>query len=277
MDGEYAVGIVAKRGSDRAVSLADRLASELAADDVVTRVDEATARALGRPGRPVAELASCDLVVTVGGDGTFLFVVREVGDTPIVGVNLGEVGFLTAVDPDEATSIVPSLLERLREDSIDGRRIDRVVASGADWELVPALNEVVVQGPQRGPAADATVEIGVDGDRYLSTPADGAIVATPTGSTAYNLSEGGPLVRPGADALVVSPMAPTEGMPPLVVDADATVAVTLDGCESGVAIADGRTTVELEPPQTVTVERADDPAVVAGPRVDFFAALEKLR
>jgi NAD+ kinase len=103
-------------------------------------------------------------------------------------------------------------------------------------------------------------------------------VATPTGTTAYNLSEGGPLVHPTVSGFVVTEMCATEPMPSLVVtpDSEVTVHVGSSGTGEAVAVGDGRRSRELEPPENVTIQRADVPIRVAGPDLDFFAALGKL-
>lgn len=272
---DVAVGIVAQRDNERAQALAATLIASLENATVV--VDESTGAAIDEDGVPVASMASRELVVSIGGDGTLLFVAREVGGTPILGVNLGEVGFLNAVDPGDAVAVVADVVESVRADgAVDGRRLDRLRAEGEGWSLEPALNEVVVHGPRRGHGGGATIEIRVDGERYAEGHADGVLVATPTGSTAYNLGEGGPLVRPGADALIVNQMAATEAMPPLVVDRDAEIELSVADAETAYAISDGRNRRELEPPATVDVSVADEPVTLAGPRANFFEALEKL-
>ncbi len=267
-------GIVAQRGNPRAVSLADELRETL---DVAVDVDEATAAALGGEGVPVESLSACDLVVSIGGDGTFLFAARGVGATPIVGVNLGEVGFLNAVQPDEAVAVVAEEVARFRETgAVRSRTLDRIRAAGDGWALPPALNEVVVQGARRGHGGGVEYVVRVDGSLYASGRGDGVLIATPTGSTAYNLSEGGPLVHPDVDVLVVNEMAGEEPMPPLAVPVDATVTVQVEAPADALAISDGRERRELSPPERVTVERADEPVRVAGPAVDFFQAIGKL-
>jgi NAD+ kinase len=102
------------------------------------------------------------------------------------------------------------------------------------------------------------------------------LVATPTGSTAYNLSENGPLVHPGVGSLVVNEMCAADGMPPLVAPPDATVTVGIREGESAVVVGDGRTRHAVEPPTTVRVARTDPPVRLAGPASDFFEALGKL-
>ncbi|WP_114577728.1 NAD(+)/NADH kinase [Saliphagus sp. LR7] len=270
------IGIVAQRGNDRAQALAASIVEAVGADARAV-VDEETGHVLDRKGVPVAAMADCDLVVSIGGDGTFLFVAREAGGAPILGVNLGEVGFLNAVAPDDAVETVVSLVaDRRRGEPIAGRTVDRLRAEGEGWELAPAVNEVVVHGRRRGHGGGAEIEIRVDGERYAESHADGVLVATPTGSTAYNLSEGGPLVRPSVGALVVTQMCATEPMPPLVTDAESEIELRLTGPEGGYAISDGRNRRRLESPATVRVAVADDPIVIAGPRGNFFEALEKL-
>ncbi|ELZ23272.1 ATP-NAD/AcoX kinase [Haloterrigena salina JCM 13891] len=281
---DVAVGIVGQRGNERAQGLAASLAETLERSgrdggETAVVVDEATGEAVDAPACPVDEMDDRDLVVSIGGDGTLLFVAREVGPTPILGVNLGEVGFLNAVAPKDAVDVVTDLVADYRETgAFEGRELARLEATseGADWTLEPALNEIVVHGPRRGPGGGATVEVRVDGGRYAASHADGVLVATPAGSTAYNLSEGGPLVHPTADALVVTQMAAADSMPPLVVDPDTELSITISDSDTGYAISDGRNRRRLDPPATVTVSVADEPIRLVGPRGDFVSSLEKL-
>ena len=271
------VGIVAQRDNDRAQAIARSLVDLIDASGDRALVDEATATAIDTAGVSIPSMGDCAFVVSIGGDGTFLFAAREAGAVPLVGVNLGEVGFLNAVSPEDATDAVAALLEEAQDRGrVGGRTVDRLEARGDGWTLEPALNEIVVHGPKRGPAGGLEVELAVDGSPYAESWADGALVATPTGSTAYNLSEGGPLLEPSADALVVTQMCAADSMPSLVVDRDAEITLTARDTTTAWAISDGRTRQRLEPPETVTVTVADDPLTLAGPQGDFFEALEKL-
>jgi len=270
------VGIVARQDSPRAASFAADVRDALRAVDAAVAVDEATADAIGVAGRPADALADCDLVVSIGGDGTFLYTARSVGTTPIMGVNLGEVGFLTVTQPSETVEAVQAELARLREaDEPDFQRLPRIHAAGDGVDLT-ALNEVAVLG-ERGPGRGIEVEVLVDGERYTEGHADGVLVATPAGSTAYNLSEGGPLIHPSVEGFVVTGMCAAGPMPPLVVapDAAVTVRVTAAGGRA-VVVADGRQRHDVEPPTRIRVCRAPDPVRVAGPPLDLFAALSKL-
>jgi NAD+ kinase len=271
------VGIVAQRGNARAAYLAADVREMLTDEGVEVLLDTETAATLDVDGHDVEAFDDCDLVVSIGGDGTFLFAARGAGSTPVLGVNLGEVGFLNAVAPSEAVAATRRAVERYRETGdVSHREVPRVAASGEDWSLNPALNEVVVSGEQRGHGQGVDVEVRVDGSLYEATHADGVLVATPTGSTAYNLSEGGPLVKPGVDALVVTGMCPQEAMPPLVTSVDSEVTVRVDGPEYAIVSSDGRNRERVETPSIVTVGTTDDPARVAGPETDFFQALNKL-
>jgi NAD+ kinase len=286
------VGIVGQRGNRRAVALVGDVAQRLQSAGVRVVVDETTRAAFDRgdvwhgdgggstgvpEGVAVDALADCDLAVSIGGDGTFLYAARGAGTTPIMGVNLGEVGFLNAVPPEEAVETVRAEVEHLRETgSARTRSMHRLRAETDAWTLPPALNEVVVQGPQRGHGQGLDAVVRVDGSLYTSGHADGVLVATTTGSTAYNLSEGGPLVHPDAGGFIVTEMCGEGGMPPLVVGTDVEVAVRVEDTETAVAVSDGRIRRDLSPPIEVRLTRADDPVNLAGPPLDFFAALGKL-
>jgi len=279
------VGIVAKPESERAVAVAGAVADRVidAAHSVV--VEETTLAALATlrgddgtiTGVPLDDLADCDLIVSVGGDGTFLYAARSAGRTPVLGVNVGEVGFLNAVDPADAPAVTVETAAHLTEaDTPALKAVPRIAASGPEWRLDPAVNDVVIMGERRGHGGGLDVTVRVDGARYTAGRADGVLVATPVGSTAYNLSEGGPLVHHAVDGLVVAGMAGDGLRPPLVVGADSVVSVAVEGAPEGVVVGDGRVRRSIEPPTTVTVERAGEPLRIAEPSLDFYSALEKL-
>ena len=272
------VGIVAQRDNERATSIAGTLAARLGEDGIGRRFDATTAAALGRDeeGYAVESFGDCDLVVSIGGDGTFLFAAHGANGTPILGVNLGEVGFLNAVGPDEAERAVVREIDAYRRGELDVREVPQVAARADGWTSEPAMNEIVVQGPRRGPGGGGHVEVSVDGSTYDAGVADGVLVATPTGSSAYNLSERGPLVHPGVDGLVVTEMAARDGMPPLLVPSDSDVTVTVRDIEHAVVVSDGRGEHTVETGTTVHVGLADQPVRLVGPMADFFEALGKL-
>lgn len=271
------VGIVAQRGNERAATLAGRLRETLRADSVTVHLDAATAERLEVDGVDVSRMAENDLVVSIGGDGTFLFSASGAGGTPILGVNLGEVGFLNAVAPEDAVAEVGAVVEEyLESGEIPSWEVPRLRATGeGDWSVHPALNEIVIQGAQRGHGQGIDYDIHVDEVEYNTGHADGLLVSTPTGSTAYNLSEGGPLVHPGVDGLILIEMCASHPMPPLVFEPDHEVVIRVRNADAAVVGSDG-TQVRIEPPETITVALASEPARIAGPSPNFFEALGKL-
>lgn len=270
------LGVVAQKGNERAVELAAELADDLGHGDVDVDLDSSTATAADRDGVPLESLSTCPLVISVGGDGTFLFTARHVGSTPILGVNLGEVGFLNGVSPGEATDRIRAELERIRETGEPQyREVPRISAWGDDWSITPGLNEVVVQGPKRGHGHGADVEVRVDGSRFTEGHADGVLVATQTGSTAYNLSEGGPLLHPSVDGLVITDMNAEASMPPLVTDPQVPITIRATGAPEVAVSSDGNTRW-VDAPADVRVGIADEPGRIAGPPSDFFRALNKI-
>lgn len=271
------VGLLAQRDNSRAVAVAADIDTALG-DRARCQFDPTTAEALGRPadGAAFATFETCDLVVSIGGDGTFLFAARAAGGTPILGINLGEVGFLNAVSPENAVSAVRSEIEALEARTHSSRQAPRLTAVADDFESVPAVNELVVGGPRRGHGGGAHIDVSVDGSSYSAGHADGVMIATPMGSTAYNLSEGGPIVHPAIDGLVINEMCAVDGMPPLVVDVDSQVVVTVRDADHAVVVSDGRQPSTLETPVSLTVSRAEPPVRLAGPATDFFEALDKL-
>jgi len=282
------VGLVAQRDNSRAVGIADSIQAALTDDGVSTRLDAATAAALAESTATtdaptdlgttadVGVFGACDLVVSIGGDGTFLFAARAAGGTPMLGVNLGEVGFLNAVSPDNAVAAVREAVAAIDAGDHEVRKAPRLTAQCDSFESVPAVNEIVVSGPRRGPGGGATFRVTIDGSEYTHSHADGVIIATPTGSTAYNLSENGPIVHPSIGALIVNEMCGVDGMPPLVVDGDCEVTVAVDDADHAVVVSDGRRPHEIETPAEITVSRAETPVRLVGPVADFFTALDKL-
>jgi NAD+ kinase len=272
------LGIVAQKENDRASDLAIDLARHLAGSATV-RVDANTAAVADAPveGIPVAEMAGDDLVVSVGGDGTFLYVARQVETTPILGVNLGEVGFLNAVPPEEATESVRAEIAHVEETgSPRYREVPRIRARWGESSIAPALNEVVVQGPGRGHGQGVDIGVRVDGAAYLNDRADGVVIATQTGSTAYNLSEGGPIAHPSMSGMVVTPMCPRDPVPSLVLGPDRTVVVRITDAGDVTVVGDGSERERLEAPAEIEVDLGSPPARIAGPRSEFFRALEKI-
>lgn len=237
MDTIRTVGIITKPGVDKAARLVPELIDWLKQRRIETRYDETTAEYLGaRNGIPRAQVPDgTQLVIVLGGDGTLLSAARAVGsrEIPILPVNLGGLGFLTAITVDE---VFPEL-ERalLGEHRIGNRRmlhceLKRGTEVVAEYE---ALNDVVVTKAALARMID--LDAFVDNHPMASYKADGLIISTPTGSTAYSLSAGGPIVFPSVEAICITPICPhTLTFRPVLVP-DTTVIQVVSGAKDGEA------------------------------------------
>lgn len=184
---------------------------------------------------------AADMAVSIGGDGTFLRTAMWVADKqiPIVGVNTGHLGYLTSLTIDR----LPRLLDMVADDSfrIERRGLIRLDAPFIDEHFCPyALNEVAIS--REDTASMITACVSVDGVNLGDYRADGILVCTSTGSTAYNLSVGGPIVQPTVDVHVIAPVAAHSlAMRPLVVDGNAEISIVTSGRAQRVRLAlDGR-------------------------------------
>ncbi len=215
------IGAIGRPGHNGAVETLQRLITFLEGKGRKVVLDDLTAGMMQLPKAravPVEELAGhCDLVIVVGGDGSLLHVAQHVFNTPVIGVNRGRLGFLTDVLPDELEQRIGAVLDG-KFVSEDRFLLDaEVIRAGSSQAAGRALNDVVLHP---GKAAQMiSFELFIDGQFVYSQESDGLIVATPTGSTAYALSAGGPIMHPRLDALVLVPMYPHSlSSRPLVVD-----------------------------------------------------------
>jgi NAD+ kinase len=234
------------------------------------RLEEAgtPARIVTLEGRPVDadvdELTdSPSLVVSLGGDGTFLRASRlaRAASCPVLGVNFGRLGYLLEVAPEEFDAVL--------DDAIAGKalveqRLGLLIE--APGLAAFALNELALE--KTVPGHMVRVETSVNGEHFLTYAADGVIVATPTGSTAYNLSAGGPVVSPGLDVLLLTPVAPHFTIDrSIVLGPSEVVTMTVLPDRPAVLVADGALLGQLDPGATVTISRDPIPVkVVVGSR-----------
>ena len=279
------VVIIHKANSDEALELAHRLADWLQERGRAGFLHEAGA------GQPAPRMESnlqlppdSDLVVVLGGDGTMLGAVREVvlaglERVPILGVNLGGLGFLTALSPEELLPAMELVLAgryaappRLMLEGL-------VLREGRPIERVLALNDLVVN--KAALARIVELHLMVD-DRPLTTfRADGLIISTPTGSTAYNLSAGGPICHPSLDCIVVTPICSFAlSNRPLLLGPQMTLSVDLGRrAQDTTLTSDGQVGIELLPGDRVRIRRAAATVRLAqSPFKDYFEILRaKLR
>ncbi len=215
-----------------------------------------------------------DVCLSFGGDGTMLRATHLVVDhhVPLLGVNAGDLGYLAEIDPDQ----LETSLSAWRDGQlvIEERMMVEVLDSGGN-RLGLALNEAVVERAESGHIVSLLATIG---DQPFTTyKADGLIVATPTGSTAYSLSAGGPVVEPDFEALVVVPVAAHMIFNrPLVLAPSTEVRLDIEGYRAGLVALDGRAVATVEPGSSITIRRSKEKArfLVTGQR-DFHAVLKE--
>lgn len=272
------VGLVVKRNRAEAASLAATLAGHLRARGVRVLVESELG---GLPGAEVVDKTAmvriADLIVVLGGDGTLLGVGRLAGprELHVLGVNLGGLGFLTEVSTDDA---IPALDRVFAGDYQLDRRTTlavRVVRGDVTVASSQVLNDAVINKSALARIID--LHTSVDGEYLCVYKADGLIVATPTGSTAYSLSAGGPLVGPGVAVMLLAPICPhTLTLRPLVLADTSVVRVQLRAPDQEVFLTlDGQEGIPLRDGDVVEIARS--PHVVALVRTVARSVLGVLR
>ncbi len=262
------VGLVAKV-SPKALRLTALLERALKRRGIQVVFDSVTGAAMGREdGLPRERIARVtDLVVVLGGDGTLLSVAREAPrSTPVLGINVGVLGYLTGLKHLETLSRLDEVLSGgFREDR--RRRLDVSITQGPDRGTYRALNDAVLNREAIGRIARFSISI--EGRRIAKFRGDGVIVATPTGSTAYSLSAGGPILDPALAAVVVTPISPhTLTQRPLVVPASTRIGLMVLGSkrDGGVRLTlDGQAGFTIPPGCLVEVRESRSPVTLLRP------------
>jgi NAD+ kinase len=284
------VGLVAKTGLDAAAGVLAELAGWLEARDVRAVFETDTAALAGLPSDRGTvsrdELPEmCDLIVVLGGDGTLIGMADRIAqsgaDVPIVGVNFGSLGFLTEITLPELYPSLEAVLGGTAQ--IDERMMlrSRTLRDGVVYADRLALNDVVITKGALSRIIDLSVAIG---DRpVMRVRADGLIIASPTGSTAYNLAAGGPILHPAVDALLLTPIAPHMlTNRPVVIPASSEVRVrpAMNGSNEEVFVTiDGQSGHALQSDDEICITRADYPLrlVRASTRTYFDVLRQKLK
>ncbi len=263
------IGVVAKRGLTAAAPHLIEVARWLGARGVAVRMDPETASIAGLADVPTSERPELplqvDLLLVLGGDGTLLGMADAVGAAgatiPILGVNFGRLGFLTEVTLSELFPTLEVVLAGHAQ--VQERRMlcARTIVGGAAADEQLVLNDVVVTRGAVSRVVDLSVI--VDGGFVTRVKGDGIILASPTGSTAYNLAANGPIVHPDVDAIVLTPIAPhTLANRPIVIPGASTVDISPldDGRQPDVFVTfDGRSGRQIVPGDIVRVSRASEP------------------
>jgi len=272
------VGVIGHIGYDgldelvrHIVAQAPTLGMELAFEPDLLPIAGAGAASLG-------ETASLDAMLAFGGDGTLLRAARLLNGAPapVFGVNLGKLGFLTTCRGEAFPALLPRFA---RGEFVAERRMALVAQShGADGRAgapLRALNDVVLH--KGGFARVLRLSLTVSGERLGSIAADGIVISTPTGSTAYSLSAGGPIVEPTHESILVTPVAAHAlAIRPFILPPDAVVEVQPDDAPEEVLVTvDGQVGTRLGPSQRLTVRRSDRPVHIV--RIDSTTFFGRLR
>jgi NAD+ kinase len=224
---------------------------------------------------PAGDAADCDLVIALGGDGTALAAMHAAAPAgkPVLGVACGSLGALTATTADK----LDAALSQVAAGEWEPRKLPGLLVDRDGQETIYAINDLVLM---RDGAGQVTIEVSVDGERYVRFSGDGLVAGTPLGSTAYNLASDGPMLAPGVAGLVLTPLSPHGGVcPPLVTAPDHKLEVELDPGFGGARVeADGqvqarlegmqpvRFTLSLHPEFATLVSLGEDESMIAGLR-----------
>lgn len=202
--------------------------------------------------------ANADLAIVLGGDGTMLSVARALGDSsiPLVGINRGRVGFLTDISSDHMLDAMASILSGKFFIEQRPMLMASILRAGKVVNQGVALNDVVIN--KNGMSRLIELEVHIDGDFVHRQRSDGLIISTPTGTTAYSLSAGGPILHPSVDALAIVPICPhTLSNRPIAVNGTSKVEVILIEAESAGVHFDGQILVDLAVGDRVIIQRAE--------------------
>lgn len=220
-------------------------------------IESSSASMIGSCGVDLEELCTkSDFLVSIGGDGTLISVVRRSFDfdKPVLGINLGTLGFLTDIKYDEIDNFLQSLLN-------DVYRIDNrmMIRGRANLKTFVAFNDIVIS--RKSVSSMIKIDAKIDGKPFNSYYGDGVIISTPTGSTAYNLSLGGPVVYPLTEAFIVTPVAPHSlTQRPLVLPADFDIEFTIADRQGATVIIDGQDIYEVDKNDSIKIEIASKKA-----------------
>ncbi|MBI4961925.1 MAG: NAD(+)/NADH kinase [Desulfomonile tiedjei] len=269
------IGLVLKRGEERAVALAEKINSFLK-DSGKHVLLEASLAGLAKTWAAAATDRLCDeadLLVVLGGDGTILRAASLLNDKPIpvLGVNLGRVGFMAEISPEEAITELKSALEGTA-DYVKRMMLEITLPNG---KRVRTLNDVVIHWGGIARLIDMGIRMG--NAREIECRADGLIVSTPIGSSAYSYAANGPLVHPEIEGILLTPICPYAGLKrPLIIPAHVETELMLKRGEDLTLTFDGRSTVSMEQGQSLRIVRASIPFVMVKSRArDYFDVLKE--
>lgn len=277
------IGIYAKKNHPDAAGLAEKVVHWLQERGIEVFLEQELAGEIGGlSGYPEKSIpAMVNLIIVLGGDGTLISVARKVGDlgTPILGVNLGSLGFLTEITRKELFPVLEQVLQG--NYTVSTRMMLDVLVWRGDEEVgrYRVLNDVVINKGALARMID--MEASIDGVYLTTFRADGLIIASPTGSTAYNLAAGGPIIYPGLSCLVISPICPHMlTNRPIIVSEESIIRVEVKFQDEDVVLtADGQVGMPLQGGDVVEVRKSKSwTMLIKSPTKDYFQVLRtKLR
>ena len=250
-------GIVLRPNSPEIKDVYLKIKSYFEYEGIEVLLELTSAKMINESGLDLQEICErCDFLVSVGGDGTLISVTRQSYgyEKPVLGIHLGTLGFLTDIMLKE----VPSFIEKLKNNQyrVDTRMMIKGVTKTSCYV---AFNDIVIT--RKSVSNMLKVDAKIDGELFNSYHGDGIIISTPTGSTAYNLSVGGPLVYPLTNAFIVTPIAPHSlTQRPLVLPANFVIEFTITDPLGAVIIVDGQNSYEIEQHETIKIEIASKKA-----------------
>lgn len=265
-------GIILKPDSPEIKDDFNEIKKYFAVHNIELLLEENSAKMIGEEnGLCLEELASkVDFLVSIGGDGTLLSVVRKSfkHDLPILGIHMGTLGFLTDILTDELETFLNDFVNQNYR--IDNRML--VECTVADKQFV-AFNDIVIS--RKTVSSMIKLKAKIDGSSFNSYYGDGVIISTPTGSTAYNLSVGGPIVYPLTEAFIITPVAPHSlTQRPLVMPADIEIEFKVIDEQGAVLLIDGQDTYEVEEGTIIKVTIAQKKAkLIHRTKRNFFEVL----
>jgi NAD+ kinase len=276
------IGLIAKSGDPRVKLALEKLLLILKPYELEIAIDAASARLLAQHNISVVSNTEalgncCDLVIVIGGDGTLLQAARLLAkyDVCLLGINLGKLGFLTDINPEEMQLHLDNILQRGRFIEEDRFLVHAEVQRGGHClSHCNALNDIVIH--RWNMAHMLAFETTINGHFVNKQRADGIVVATPTGSTAYSLSAGGPIVHPSLNALLLVTICPhTLSSRPIVIDGDSCVQISITVAQSGQAQlnADGVLCQELIPGDKVIIEKKQHIRLIHPQSHDHYTTL----
>ncbi|MBA2269524.1 MAG: NAD(+)/NADH kinase [Chthoniobacterales bacterium] len=272
------IGLIAHTGKARSAELVRGVCEEFARADLRVLIETATAQLVGATSQySIQDLArEADLLVVLGGDGTILNTVRQLGDVmkPVFGINVGTLGFLTCAAATEYVEAVRCIVAG--EMTFSDRSLLEVSSNERGQQrAITGLNDAVLS---RGAISRLIrLRTRVNGEELTEFNADGLIIATPTGSTAYSLSAGGPILAPESGALVITPICPhVLTNRSIIVGEDAVIDVDAEPDNPVYLTVDGGEPIELDPGAVVTIRKSPRVLPLAAmPGVSFFGVVRQ--